>query len=1311
MISCTDTLKAKLDDSPLKCAYQSLIQGDTPYARCAAEELLSPGILPNVNHICKTCVGYLSKGKCNHRALVSGYFCGSVPPALAKLDSVETSMVSLINATTEVKYVKGGMKSTTDTVSYTNDVVQIAQNLPNLQGLAILRDRRSRIFPFRPKAVYDALIWLKANNVLYKHVSIVFPAEWGPEDEVADATTLVYGEEDVQSVLHGESTNGAQLDGNATNTAAVAPVETFIADYNSAASTISVLEEVVANAEADTSKRGPFMQRADGTKVSRHEIPEYDAMCFPVLYPYGYGSSHVLDRDYVRHRMTCGGSYRRFSDSLRWLFTHYGYEVRKKIGGVSALSAKVFDAHDSITYEDAKLLESFLKNDTITENDKMARVRQLMKYVAPFSASIPGSHLHMQQERNKMRSVINSPLTCTQAHWRWFFTSAQNDMFNPLIFDNLVAPSVNYADTRSTITNALSKETRIKMIRQNPVIPVRLWTLQQDAFFTHIVNGSAKPLGGLVVDWVEKLEFQDKGSIHSHYLYCVSDIHHNDEFFHEINTESVAKMKELVQNAATATIFKSETIPNFGWDWQHGALHSFSDAEEPQRNRFDGELDYSLDDESLPISALVGLKFQNLQLSAYMHSCRQSCWKYCIRKPSHLWTCRYEFPFKHSFELPGKTELFCHESDLAQVLVDTDRKGRPRVRVLPPRNNANVAPCPKSALMVLAAGANTNLQFLTNKYGAVEYTTGYVGKVDMPENKVVLNTILKLLALGNQSHKTVLQAIMNGMSNGRRISATEAALYFLTNKIVKYSRTIKNVNPRPIQDISLNIDFEDHDDNSGLKETSQHASRKDYGIFVRKQLQMWNRCEVPFYSYLTSFSCTRSDAKGVRKRLLVPQFTVNNCTGVVENAVTFDVGDRHFIASRSSSIIHYRPFFKLDETVELSCSCLLLMYVPWPNGEEALMLNEEETAVEQWDRMKNEGNVPEFALHFIKRELHRQGLSVGNPVGDDGCDDGNPINQENDCDRGERDEDFDGHDYDAESRAVVYQPALHLDCRGVQFGTTPETVKQCHEFISNWKEKLTREAQDLMAMSESETMQKFMDPHAVILIPNYDEQLEKLNEMCGKLNVEQKYVFESITAHIIDPTKGQIIGFITGEGGTGKSTLISALKVWTTVIFGKQEGALGACALCAPTGPSAFNIGGDTWHSAFSRGAEKSFLASHDDAKNVDRMRSKFRGLQLLIFDEISMIGARALYEIHLRCQLACNDDTRRQKPFGGYHILFWGVSQPTASHIPFRLDIPYQLVQDFYQLPPPMDESLARKPSKVTGVWLTFIATFITTV
>jgi hypothetical protein len=167
-------------------------------------------------------------------------------------------MVSLINSTTEVKYIKGGMKSTTDTVSYTNDVANIAQSLPNLTGHAILRDRRTRGYPFRPVAVHDALVWLKANNVLYKNVPIVFPPEWNPAAEEADATTLIC-DDNIQSVVYGENVD--VLEGNATNSAAVLPTETFIADFNSAASTMSVLEEVVGNLEpiahrADTSKRG-----------------------------------------------------------------------------------------------------------------------------------------------------------------------------------------------------------------------------------------------------------------------------------------------------------------------------------------------------------------------------------------------------------------------------------------------------------------------------------------------------------------------------------------------------------------------------------------------------------------------------------------------------------------------------------------------------------------------------------------------------------------------------------------------------------------------------------------------------------------------------------------------------------------------------------------------------------------------------------------------------------------------------------------------------------------------------------------------
>ncbi len=129
--------------------------------------------------------------------------------------------------------------------------------------------------------------------------------------------------------------------------------------------------------------------------------------------------------------------------------------------------------------------------------------------------------------------------------------------------------------------------------------------------------------------------------------------------------------------------------------------------------------------------------------------------------------------------------------------------------------------------MTLAAGGNTNLQFLCNKFGAVEYTTGYLGKVDLPDTKIVINTIIKLLSIGDQRHQNVLKAILNGMSNGRHVCANEAAFYFLDNKIVKYSRPIKSVNPRPIKDVNMNIDLDrnDNDDEDPSKTLTLSTSQ------------------------------------------------------------------------------------------------------------------------------------------------------------------------------------------------------------------------------------------------------------------------------------------------------------------------------------------------------------------------------------------------------------------------------------------------------------------------------------------------------
>ena len=86
---------------------------------------------------------------------------------------------------------------------------------------------------------------------------------------------------------------------------------------------------------------------------------------------------------------------------------------------------------------------------------------------------------------------------------------------------------------------------------------------QQDAFFAHIINGSAKPLGGEVVDCTDKFEFQGKGTSHTHSLLCVRDSEYDDSYFNDINEMTESKMREIVDKVVTATLSQSETIADF----------------------------------------------------------------------------------------------------------------------------------------------------------------------------------------------------------------------------------------------------------------------------------------------------------------------------------------------------------------------------------------------------------------------------------------------------------------------------------------------------------------------------------------------------------------------------------------------------------------------------------------------------------------------------------------------------------------------------------------------------------------------------
>lgn len=140
---------------------------------------------------------------------------------------------------------------------------------------------------------------------------------------------------------------------------------------------------------------------------------------------------------------------------------------------------------------------------------------------------------------------------------------------------------------------------------------------------------------------------------------------------------------------------------------------------------------------------------------------------------------------------------------------------------------------------------------------------------------------------------------------------------------------------------------------------------------------------------------------------------------------------------------------------------------------------------------------------------------------------------------------------------------------------------------------------------------------------------------------QQKALNEMLLGHNI---------FLTGEAGTGKSTIVQEFKRLTSK----------NCVFLAPTGIAAVNIGGSTIHS-FLRLTPG--LQSEDSIEPIasKKQRELIRSVDVVVIDEISMVRADLFWAIDFRLRQVMRGADRRC-PFGGKQII---------------------LVGDFYQLPP----------------------------
>lgn len=113
--------------------------------------------------------------------------------------------------------------------------------------------------------------------------------------------------------------------------------------------------------------------------------------------------------------------------------------------------------------------------------------------------------------------------------------------------------------------------------------------------------------------------------------------------------------------------------------------------------------------------------------------------------------------------------------------------------------------------------------------------------------------------------------------------------------------------------------------------------------------------------------------------------------------------------------------------------------------------------------------------------------------------------------------------------------------------------------------------------------------------------------------------------------------FITGQAGTGKSTL---LKLFTSTTKKKV-------VVTAPTGVAALQAGGQTIHSFF--GFPPHLFGPGEVKKG--RFKKLYQKMDVLIVDEISMVRADLLDRMDLFLQI----NRENREPFGGVQVVFFG--------------------------------------------------------
>ena len=759
---------------------------------------------------------------------------------------------------------------------------------------------------------------------------------------------------------------------------------------------------------------------------------------------------------------------------------------------------------------------------------------------------------------------------------------------------------------------------------------------------------------------------------------------------------------------------------NFNWN---PSRDYFSDEGHPSREPFHSAWNYFRDFGGEFSDINVQRHYRRIQIANQFHRCCFTCFKYCFK---HLEVCRFGFPWVSSG---------CIFEPI--IVKDRDKKSRIRIQVLPERNNANLNGTIFCPLLSIAHGGNHDVQYIGNSVGAAEYVASYASKAEEPDKKIMAKIYAKKIAYIVDSGSFVsdrqrLYSVGSAILSSSPVGSIQACYTLLGLKVVKSSRVVINLNPLhrklyyncknmaskkysiysnryffikyllilgdclnqglKTRDIVIN-QLEDTDTAivSGLN--SALGKRRAYGLLMCQQRETNDGlCNITFFSLLTSYSLSQAKIKVFPS----PPLLELDSEGIIilkSSTKKFMVDEIVFTRTKKDCVINLCPHIPVNDNDERSCYSTLLLHTPWPIEGEQSILRSFSSAIECLRALEIRNEIPEYVQYTLQlshnSELIRDNVGVkesNNGVESDEHEQNISSDEDSLC--------FNENDDGLEDEHVSsIAPIEKNNNIGIITNVSINNKEYYKSYITNQQKlHLHNISAENSVTSENGVQFDSVSVNMHVKAYNYDKRNEILKTNVKKLTKQQLKAYNTAVEYISGEKGKQMLMFVTGEGGTGKSFLISLIMEYTQLCHGKQGGIYGSAVAVAPTGAAANVIKGYTWQSVYGKGKFSSSNKKKCNKKDkktptmpsitAKAVGAKLLGVKLVVLDEISMINLETLYDISERQKIAmgtqtCDVNERNliyTKHFGGVHVLFTG---------------------DFYQLKPIGGEAIYTKVIK----------------